>query len=471
MDELLVATETALLESHGFRSKPQMQRLRKYLLKHSYENNEQALQQKPIAINCLGRGEDFIPSQDPIVRIEAARLRKLLDAFYDEAPQLPPYQLSLPKGSYHIRLSRNEDKSLSSGLGLFLICQASAHASESELHLMLKIRRELAARIGKFHHVDLTVEHLPTHQITQKGSIHFLAEQQYDYILRVEVISDGRGDYLVSSVVIHRASQEILWSNSSAVSSFKCSDSLEVLYTNLVRSLVSDSFGILGLHWSKDKLHKGLDNLLDHESSWVQLISFVNKPSAELGKRYLNFLSQRLKQCPSDYVAYVGYLCLAFYDFNYKLGLFDTSLEQRREQLVVAVSEYPTYDALYILLGLYDFSLKKYDEALAYLEVGLNLNPHNSSWALAYGGALFFAGEKKRGVALLERMNKGFSETGATPVVYLLPQFVHLLQRGDKVKAFKLSMKLGLNSQQWKDVGILKKYPDIIAYCLKAISV
>ena len=447
-----------------------MQRLLKYLIHHSYENNQKALQQKAIAVECLGRTSEFIPSQDPIVRIEAARLRKLLDAFYEETQQSIPYRVSLPKGSYRVGFSRNEDNTLSSGLCLLIVCQSSQQASSEVLQLMLKIRRELSDRLSRFHHVELTVEYLPKHQVAQEGSVHFLVEKQHDYVLRVEVVSDEKGGYLVSSVVIHRVSQEILWSNSIQVPIDNHSESLDVFYKHLVRSLVADSFGLLGRHWANLKREEGLGNIPSHQVSWVHLIGLANKPCEVSASHYLEFLAMRLKACPNDHIAYAGYQCLVFYDFSFKYGLIDSSLEERYEQLLRVTSEYPAYDVFTVLLGLYSFAVGEYERAKTYLETGRRLNPYNSTWGFLYGGALFFMDEREEGMEVINEVNKGFNEGDALPGFYLLPEFLYHLDQGDPSKAFQLSIKLGINSKQWSDIGALKNDPELVSYCLNAVK-
>jgi len=419
----------------------------------------------------LGRTNEFIPSEDPIVRIEAARLRKLLDAFYDESQQAIPYRVSLPKGSYRICFTLNEDNSLSSGLGLLIVCQSSQQASSEVLHLMLKIRRELSGRISRFNHVELTVEHLPKHQVAQKGSIHFLAEKQHDYVLRVEVVSDEKGGCLVSSVVIHRVSQEILWSNSIQVPMDKHSESLEIFYKHLVRSLVADSFGLLGQHWASSKRQEGLEHTPSHKASWAHLIGLVSKPNIISGGDYLDFLTVRLKECPNDYIAYAGYQCLVLYDLKFNFGLIDSSFEERYEQLLRVTREHPAYDAFIVLLGLYSFAEGEYERAKTYLETGLRLNPYNSTWAFLYGGVLFFMGEKKSGIEVINEMNKDFNGSHALPSLYLLPEFLYHLEQEDPLKALQLSIKLGLDSKQVRDIGALKTHPELLNYCLDAINI
>jgi hypothetical protein len=46
------------------------------------------------------RPETFDPAIDPIVRIEAARVREKLREYYEVDGQIDPIHIDLPKGSY-----------------------------------------------------------------------------------------------------------------------------------------------------------------------------------------------------------------------------------------------------------------------------------------------------------------------------------------------------------------------------------
>ncbi|MEH0071550.1 hypothetical protein V6L77_16495 [Pannonibacter sp. Pt2-lr] len=53
-----------------------------------------------IATQALGRDDSFNPATDPIVRVEAARLRKRLEDYYEGTGHNDPVRIIIPKGSY-----------------------------------------------------------------------------------------------------------------------------------------------------------------------------------------------------------------------------------------------------------------------------------------------------------------------------------------------------------------------------------
>jgi len=53
-----------------------------------------------IAVEAFGRGSNFDPQSDPIVRVEACRLRQALTRYYAGAGRNDPLVIELPRGTY-----------------------------------------------------------------------------------------------------------------------------------------------------------------------------------------------------------------------------------------------------------------------------------------------------------------------------------------------------------------------------------
>lgn len=60
-----------------------------------------------VAIRILGRPDSFCPKKDPIVRVEAAKLRRDLETYYLKGGKHDPVLISLPKGRYLARFAYN----------------------------------------------------------------------------------------------------------------------------------------------------------------------------------------------------------------------------------------------------------------------------------------------------------------------------------------------------------------------------
>jgi TolB-like protein len=92
----------AILASEDFASAPKMRALLRYLVEATLAGDADRLKGYAIGVDVFERGAAFDPATDPIVRVQAGRLRKLLDAYYLTAGQNDAIRLDIPKGGYAV---------------------------------------------------------------------------------------------------------------------------------------------------------------------------------------------------------------------------------------------------------------------------------------------------------------------------------------------------------------------------------
>ena len=76
------------------------QRFLKYIVNETLAGRSDRLTGYNLALEVFGRPETFDPAVDPLVRIEAARLREKLREYYGAEGQNDPIRIDLPKGTY-----------------------------------------------------------------------------------------------------------------------------------------------------------------------------------------------------------------------------------------------------------------------------------------------------------------------------------------------------------------------------------
>ncbi len=76
------------------------QSLLRYLVTHALEGEVDSLKERIVGIEVFGRRPDYDSTQDPIVRVNAAELRKRMLRYYEDPAHLRELRLSLPVGSY-----------------------------------------------------------------------------------------------------------------------------------------------------------------------------------------------------------------------------------------------------------------------------------------------------------------------------------------------------------------------------------
>lgn len=96
---VLAALQRLLVWPEILRS-PQLGRFLDYIVRQTLDGNGQAIKAYSIAVDVFGRPADFDPQADPIVRVQARRLRSLLEDYYQGPGATDPAQIHLPVGRY-----------------------------------------------------------------------------------------------------------------------------------------------------------------------------------------------------------------------------------------------------------------------------------------------------------------------------------------------------------------------------------
>ena len=94
-----------ILNSPGFRTSKRYPRVLRYLVDRALENSQEAVKERTIGVEVLGRDPDYDTNQDPTVRVVAGEIRKRLLSYYGEPEHAAEFRIELPIGSYTPRFS------------------------------------------------------------------------------------------------------------------------------------------------------------------------------------------------------------------------------------------------------------------------------------------------------------------------------------------------------------------------------
>lgn len=100
--KLVIAELDAILASPRFRARKVIKTFLRYAVQETLAGRGSSLNQQSIAIEALGKPSDFSPTYNPLVRIEAGRLRKLLQEHYADASNTSAVIITMPKGRYQV---------------------------------------------------------------------------------------------------------------------------------------------------------------------------------------------------------------------------------------------------------------------------------------------------------------------------------------------------------------------------------
>ncbi len=96
----VLAALCRLVESPVFSQSPRLRRFLEYTVESTLAGRPEELKEYSIGLSVFDRQESFDPRLDPIVRVEAGRVRQKLARYYESLGRAEKIRIELPKGSY-----------------------------------------------------------------------------------------------------------------------------------------------------------------------------------------------------------------------------------------------------------------------------------------------------------------------------------------------------------------------------------
>jgi len=105
-----------LLKTDRFRKSPSLRQLLEYLVRKTAEGKADEIKESTIAMDVFGRSHEFDGRLDNIVRVQAHRLRKILETYYEAEGAHDKFGISIPKGGYIPTIHHREEAALAEPL-------------------------------------------------------------------------------------------------------------------------------------------------------------------------------------------------------------------------------------------------------------------------------------------------------------------------------------------------------------------
>lgn len=123
-----------ILESAPLSGSPRRRDLLRYLVEETLAGRSNQIKGYSVALAVFDRDDTFDPSSDPVVRLEAGRLRRSLDTYYVNAGRDDPVRIAIPKGAYVADFSwQTEDTPPTSAVGATVSVQIPMADDETNL--------------------------------------------------------------------------------------------------------------------------------------------------------------------------------------------------------------------------------------------------------------------------------------------------------------------------------------------------
>ena len=379
----------------------------RYVVEAHVEGRESEISQHAIAGEVFGRNSDFDPTVDPIVRIQAGRVRRSLDHYYLTEGVNDPVLISLPKGTYipacrHRHLAETPP-SLAGGIAppsartdlwpTLLLTPFRNLTSDPALEPIAHgLGLELASELNSYQELRFLLgtpaEDCPAAKI----------DAQYE--LR-GALSNGGSDLKISVQLLSCPAAGLLWAHT--YSADRSAPDLNAAFEEVAQTIaatIAGERGMLARHTTEQRAARQDKVALGAYEALQRYHQFVTSPSPEAYCAALTALQTAVRDHPDCGCcwSFLGRLCAE----DYALGISgDPQLIQNA--LVYAhkgVQLSPTDQRARGVLSYAYLLNDQVGEARREAEAALAINPHSLFVLDGIGYLLTLSGDWERGPEL-----------------------------------------------------------------------
>jgi tetratricopeptide (TPR) repeat protein len=408
--------------SDVFATSPQLAAFLLFVVEAVLRGHGERLKGYTIGVEVLRRDTSFDPQTDPIVRVEATRLRRAIERYYAGPGADDPVVIELPRGGYAPRISwRAEVPSapivepvFQPGNGMptlrvapFVIvgtADTRAIGAETfgsriaEVFALFEVTNVMVAAPPSARHVPLTAA-------APSAAAPSAPASRSDY--RVDGTIEYRGNGLVDVrfKLVDESDATVIWSR--AFERLSDADGGGETERNIIRELATALVQPYGVISANDRAKRLGTNLLDPRYACLleggdALRSF--DPAAHARAREG---LERLTALDPNFAA--GFILLAaLYGREHMAGFgarpgepppLDRALKAARRGIELRPQSARGYHILFAIL----FFRGEKDAGILAAEKAIALNPYDVLITAEYGGRLIYCGEVDRGLEMLQR--------------------------------------------------------------------
>jgi len=441
-----------ILASAEFKASDKQKKFLKFVVDEMLEDRASQIKGYTIAVTVYGRPEGFDPQVDPIVRVEAGRLRRSLERYYLTAGNDDPVRLKIPKGGYvpnfytakrapagaDTQPPEKADSAPATGPSVAVMPLINLTGGKKQEYFTDGLTEELTAEIAR--HQDFQV-------IASQSTMRFKGRQvgprQIGRDLGVRFLLTGsvrkdRKSIKVSIRLVDTATAGQIWGES-----FKRDQTAADLIAvqeeiaNRVIGTIADQYGLIKRKLSKESRKKAPADLKAYDAI-LRFYHYETELTPEAFKQALAALEQAIEIDPEYGLAWamLGHL----HADNHALGFceIEATLEKAltfaRKGVALAPDNQFARDALtlvYFHRGDKEFFLKHAAETIA-------LNPNSPYIVGVAGWHMMLYGEWDRGRTLLK---KGMQLNPYHPTWFHLAPYMDCYRRGEYENALAEALK------------------------------
>lgn len=418
-----------------------------------------------VAVEVFGRAEDFDATNDPIVRIQAGRLRRALERYYLVTGFRDPILIDIPKGSYVPQFTRQEATSGASapepaaaptrsadvptGPSIAVLPFDNLTGDPEQRILTVGLTEELVTELTRFQDLAVVACHLARQPPGAPQDPVELARSVGARFALIGAVRRDAGVVKVSARLTDTLDGRQVWADASShpTQASMLIATQEQIASSVVGAIASE-YGIIARHLSAESRTKPPAELATYEAM-LRYYSHQIEPTPESATACFTALQCAAAREPEYGPVQSALATLYCQMYTFDVPGFDDAIGTALSHARTGVQLDPGSQLAHLILA---YALHLADEAASSGEEGaaaLALNP-NSPYATGVVGYFHvLRGELERGLPLLEQ---AMAASPCHPAWFHAGEVIEALFRGDDEAALAATRKHHPFISFWDDV-------------------
>jgi len=424
-----------------FHATEKMKAFLRFVVEETLEGRKHRIKGYTIATKVFGRGDDFDAGQDPIVSIQAGRLRRALERYYLVAGGRDPVHVDIPKGRYIPRFKAqltaapaddlrstipHDQPRLLTGPTLAVVPLEDLSPDPEQQFLTLGLTNELVTELNRFQDIVVMPCDSPADTLqTQSPTAEQPRVPAARFILRGTVRTDP-ATFRVSMQLTDAADGHQLWAEAYThpLEAGRFIATQEDIARSVVAAIASE-YGIIARRLAAESRRKPPAELDTYEAM-LRYYTHQITPSPESAQACLAALRRSAEREPDYGPVWSALATLHCQMYSFDAPGSENALETAQEYARKGVSLEPGSQLGRMILAYASHLADDPDVFAQESETALALNPNSPYTVGAIGYFHVMRGSFERGLPLLER---AMAVNPCHPNWFHAGRVIHLISR------------------------------------------
>ncbi len=436
-----------ILASPHFKSAKQMQNFLQYIVRKTLAGKDKNLKQYTIAVEALGFPVDFDSDINPVVRIQAGRVRERLEKYYNKEGENDALIITLPKGSYapafekkaRTQIPVQEKNGHSIPPKLAVLCYSDETQDKESNRLLFQVTDTMAMELSYFLFSKLVVSIPHADKImARNASIDMHDRYQADYMLvfYIQQLPKERHKLLIRLMDV--LDEAVLWSESYELNDSEAFHEQHNIIGNITAVVADLQQGILHHHWGR-KLLQDESSIPDNHKVQAYYRGYNDDLGLAVFTKAVEVCEIQIEKQPNDMICLMIYADYCRRDYVYGYNVIENPLKTGKELAQRAVRLQPNSHEAHYALAQILFCLNEQKECLGELNLSRDIYQYNA--VIMYGVGFHFCmlGNWEEG---LKMVKKAMTVSSSYPSWFYITPFLNAYMKGQYDEALSFALKI-----------------------------